>query len=110
MRRSATVIAGALAAFTALVGLAAGPAQAATGQVVVFSTELQPLDIYQNPTGCQKLPPLSHVVDNLTDSTIRVYADPFCTIPASLPGSGGGVGTLAAGYGTHVSGVGSFSA
>ncbi|MFI6803148.1 hypothetical protein [Streptosporangium canum] len=47
--------AAALVSATALVSLlgAAGPAQASTGQVVVFSTELMPLDIYDNPTGCR---------------------------------------------------------
>ncbi|WP_335974406.1 MULTISPECIES: hypothetical protein [Streptomycetaceae] len=99
--------AAALAA-AAVVGLASAPAQAASGQVVVFSTEVQPLDTYQDPSGCQQLPPLAHVLDNLTDAPIKVYADPFCTIPATLPSSG--IGVLAPGYGTHVSGVGSFSA
>lgn len=99
--------AAALAA-AAAVGLAAAPAHAATGQVVVFSTEVQPLDVYQDPSGCNRLPALAHVLDNQTDQDIRVYADPFCTIPATLPVSG--IGVLPAGYGTHVSGVGSFSA
>jgi hypothetical protein len=99
--------AAALAA-AAVVGLAAAPAHAATGQVVVFSTEVQPLEVHQDPSGCHQLPPLAHVIDNLTDATIKVYADPFCTIPATLPISG--IGELPPGYGTHVTGVGSFSA
>ncbi len=111
-RRSAvsrpTAVLAALAAALATLGLAAAPAQAATGQVVVFSTEVQPLQVFQDPTGCHRLPPLAHVLDNLTDQQIKVYADPFCTIPATLPTSG--IGVLAPGYGTHVSGVGSFSA
>jgi len=109
MRRLATALfALAAAAVPALV--TAAPAQAeASGQVVVFSTETEPLAVYQDPAGCHKLPPLSHVVDNLSDRPIKVYADPFCTVPATLPNHGP-VGTLAPGYGTHVTGVGSFSA
>ncbi|MGW5348913.1 hypothetical protein ACWERV_00150 [Streptomyces sp. NPDC004031] len=103
-----TTTAAALAA-AAAVTLTATPAHAATpGQVVVFSTELQPLDVYQNPTGCTRLPALAHVIDNLTPQPIKVYADPFCTIPATLPTSG--LGILPPGYGSHVTGAGSFSA
>ncbi|MFF7159537.1 hypothetical protein [Streptomyces sp. NPDC008139] len=105
MRRSTTMIA---MAAVAVVGLAATPAQAATGQVVVFSVEGQPLKVYQDPTGCQRLPVTAHVLDNLTDQPVKVFADPFCTLPATLPTSG--VGVLPPGYGTHVTGVGSFSA
>ncbi|MBD0734692.1 hypothetical protein [Streptomyces sp. CBMA29] len=105
MRRSTTMIAMAAAA---VIGLGVTPAQAATGQVVVFSVEGQPLKVYQDPTGCQRLPSLAHVLDNLTDQPVRVFADPFCTVPATLPTTG--VGVLPPGYGTHVTGVGSFSA
>jgi hypothetical protein len=104
MRLTTPLAALATAAAVATVGLAAAPAQAAaTGQVVVFSTEFQPLDVYTDPSGCHKLPITSHVVDNLTDQPIKIYLDPFCTIPSPIP-------TLAPGYGSHVSGVGSFSA
>lgn len=102
MRLTTPLAALATAAAVATVGLAAAPAQAAaTGQVVVFSTEFQPLDVYTDPDGCHKLPITSHVVDNLTDQPIKIYGDPFCLTPGL---------TIAPGYGSHVSGVGSFSA
>ena len=102
MRLTTPLAALATAAAVATVGLAAAPAQAAaTGQVVVFSTEFQPLDVFQDPSGCYKLPITSHVVDNLTDQPIKIYGDPFCLTPAL---------TVLPGYGSHVSGVGSFSA
>ncbi|WP_042421426.1 hypothetical protein [Streptacidiphilus anmyonensis] len=107
MRRSATALVLTLLTLSAAC-LAGAPAQAATGQVVVFSTELQPLDVYQNPTGCVKLPLLAHVLDNLTDQSIRVYADPNCTVPATLPDANG-VGSLPPNHGSHVTGIGSFS-
>ena len=102
MRLTTPLAALATAAAVATVGLAAAPAQAAaTGQVVVFSTEIQPLDVYQDPSGCHKLPPLSHVIDNLTDQPITIYADPFCLTPGLV---------VQPGYGSHVVNVGSFSA
>ena len=73
-----------------------------------FSTELQPLTVYTNPQGCEQLPTLAHVLDNETSSDIQVFVDPFCTIPATLPVSG--IGVLPAGYGTHITGAGSFRA
>ncbi|MBS2545297.1 hypothetical protein KGQ19_00295 [Catenulispora sp. NL8] len=91
-----------------LIGVATAPAQAATGSVVVFSTELQPLTVYTNPQGCQQLPTLAHVLDNETSSDIQVFADPFCAIPVTLPIGGNGV--LPAGCGTHITGGGSFRA
>ncbi|WP_034089301.1 hypothetical protein [Streptacidiphilus albus] len=97
----------ALLAATALLGVCAAPAQAANGQIVLFSTEFQQLKTYQDPVGCQQLPPTAHVLDNLTDQPVMVYADPFCTIPATLPVSG--LGVLRPGYGSHVTGIGSFS-
>ncbi len=103
---SRTMIVAVLAA-TALLGVSAAPAQAAGGQIVLFSTELQPLNVYQNPVGCQQLPPTAHVLDNLTDQPVMVYADPKCTIPATLPVSG--LGVLRPGYGSHVTGIGSFA-
>ncbi|MFE9423486.1 hypothetical protein ACFYNO_11060 [Kitasatospora sp. NPDC006697] len=106
MRRTALTL---LIAAATLLGVAAAPVQAATGKVVVFSTELQPLKVYENPTGCNQVPATAHTLSNETDGTIRVYADPFCTLPASLPLTGA-IGELPAGYGTHVTGVGSFRA
>jgi hypothetical protein len=78
------------------------PAQAATGDVTVFSTELQPLDVYHDPVGCVKLPVAAHVLTNQTSSDVRVYADPFCLTPNL---------TVQPGYGSHVApGSGSFFA
>ncbi|GAB2709315.1 hypothetical protein [Kitasatospora kifunensis] len=105
MRRTAITV---LIAAATLIGVAAAPTQAATGRVVVFSNELQPLTVYQDPQGCQQLPKLAHVLNNETSSDIQVFGDPFCTIPATVPISG--IGILPAGYGTHVTGAGSFRA
>lgn len=100
MRRIALAV---LAAAAVAVGMAAAPAQASTGQVVVFSNEFQPLTVFQDPTGCHRLPITSHVLNNQTDKPVTVFLDPFCTIPSPLP-------VIQPGYGTHVSNVGSFSA
>ncbi|WP_145906322.1 hypothetical protein [Kitasatospora viridis] len=104
MRRTALTL---LIAAATLVGVAAAPAQAATGKVVVFSNELTPLKVYDNPHGCNQVPATAHTLSNETDGTIKVFADPFCTLPASLPLTGS-IGELPANYGTHVTGVGSF--
>jgi hypothetical protein len=98
----------ALLAAATLVGVAAAPAQAATGQVVVYTTQFRPLDIYENPRGCNKLPLDTHVVLNKTDSPIKVYADPFCVVPITEDPTT--VGTLEPNHGTHASGAGSFKA
>lgn len=101
MRRAALipVVLGA----AALAGLAQGPAVAAPsdGTVTVFETELQPLTVYENPTGCLRLPTAAHVLSNTTDKPVKVYGNPFCLGPSL---------TVAPGYGTHVpGGAGSFS-
>ncbi|MEU6743740.1 hypothetical protein [Streptosporangium sandarakinum] len=84
-----------------LIGTAA-PAQASTGQVVVFSNEFQPLDTYTDPTGCNRLPVTAHSVDNQTDDDIKLYADPLCLTE---------VITIKPGHGAHVPPLtGSFSA
>ncbi|MEV7181180.1 hypothetical protein [Kitasatospora sp. NPDC093679] len=85
----------------ALTGAAPAP-RAATGTVVVFSTEFQPLDVYTDPSGCNQLPTLAHVLANRTDHPVKVYGNPFCLGPGL---------TVQPGYGTHVpGGAGSFSA
>ncbi|MFE5791115.1 hypothetical protein ACFQ8C_00925 [Streptomyces sp. NPDC056503] len=91
-----------LVAAGAVLGLA-GPAQAAaSGDVVVFSTEAQPLDVYRDPAGCQRLPTVAHVLTNQTDGPVRIYGNPFCLGPSLV---------VQPGYGTHVpGGLGSFSA
>ncbi|GAA0823688.1 hypothetical protein ACFQVD_03335 [Streptosporangium amethystogenes subsp. fukuiense] len=77
------------------------PAQAATGEVVVFEVEPIPLKVYTDPSGCVKLPPAAHVLINQTDKPVRTYSDPLCLGPSL---------TVQPGYGTHVApGSGSFS-
>ncbi len=74
----------------------------ATGRVVVFSTELQALDHWDDPDGCQKLPDAAHVLINETDQVVNTYGDPLCMTPNL---------TVQPGYGAHVApGTGSFSA
>ncbi|MEV4394083.1 hypothetical protein [Nonomuraea sp. NPDC049607] len=81
--------------------VAAAPARAATGQVVVFQVEALPLEIYDDPGGCTKLPLAAHVLNNQTDQAVRIYGDPFCL---------GSSVTVRPGYGSHVpAGSGSFS-
>ncbi|MGF1430842.1 hypothetical protein [Kitasatospora sp. LaBMicrA B282] len=90
-----------LLAATSLLGLAAVPAQANTGQAVIFSVDYQPLDVRNNPTGCQGLPTTAHVLNNQTDGPLYLYGNPWCVGPAIA---------LAPGTGAHVpAGIGSFS-
>jgi hypothetical protein len=85
----------------ATMGVVAVPASAATGQVTVFETEILPLTTYVNPDGCYKLPVAAHVLNNQTDSPVRIYGDPFCMGPSML---------ILPGFGSHVAtGFGSFS-
>ncbi len=90
----------AAAAATAAFAAVPAPADAATGQVVVFSSELVPAATYSDPSGCNVLPPLAHIVVNLTDAPITVYADPLCIFPALVigPGFGAHVPTLAGSF------------
>ncbi|MFI5560240.1 hypothetical protein ACIA2T_13265 [Amycolatopsis japonica] len=77
------------------------PAQAAAGEVVVFSTEFQRLDTYRNPEGCNKLPIAAHVLLNLSSAEVVVHSDPLCLTPG-MP--------VNPGFGSHVTpGSGSFS-
>jgi hypothetical protein len=89
--------------------LAAAPARAAApspsgtsaNEVVIFQNELQPVTEYKNPHGCYNLPTFSHVLGNLTDRPIKVYAAPNCMGPSV---------TFPAGWGTHAFAPGSFAA
>ncbi|MFI1524216.1 hypothetical protein [Kitasatospora cineracea] len=93
------VAAGSVLGLAAPAPAAGGPA---VGDVVVFSTEAQPLDTYVDPAGCQQLPTLAHVLTNQTDRPVKVYGNPFCLGPSVV---------VQPGYGTHVpGGAGSFSA
>ncbi|MFC5187532.1 hypothetical protein [Actinomadura harenae] len=90
----------------AAVGVAVGPlatavpALANTGDVVVYSTEFQQLDVQSNPTGCHQMAPLAHEINNRTDGDIKLYAFPGCVGPVAW--------TLKPGFGTHVAGIGSY--
>jgi hypothetical protein len=87
-------------AMTALLAVVPPPAQAATGRVVVFSTEFTPVKVYEDPNGCNKLPSDSHVLVNLTGAKVVVHGDPLCLSPGPV---------VEPEYGSHVSGSGSFS-
>jgi hypothetical protein len=93
-------------AAAAVFGLAgATPAFAAQGvnEVVVFSDELTPLQVYENPTGCVQLPTTATQLNNQTDQVVTLYGDPFCMTPGITvqPGHGArlapGTGAFAAG-------------
>ncbi|MFJ3098741.1 hypothetical protein [Streptomyces hydrogenans] len=100
MRTRAVLIS--LVAASAVLGLAGSAQATATGDVVVFSTEFQPLDVYRDPAGCHQLPTVAHVLTNQTDRPVRIYGNPFCLGPSVV---------VQPGYGTHVpGGAGSFSA
>jgi hypothetical protein len=72
-----------------------------TNQVVVFSSELVPLEAYPDPHGCQPLPAVSHVLNNETSRTVFLHADPYCLTPGFA---------VQPGYGSHTSqAFGSFS-
>ncbi|MFD1146195.1 hypothetical protein [Saccharothrix hoggarensis] len=92
MKRLFGVVLSGLVAAVLLVPL--GPAaQAATGKVVVFSVEAVPLENYDNPVGCRRLPAGAHVLANLTDGDVTIFGDPLCVSPLV---------TVEPGYGTHV--------
>ncbi|MEV7674635.1 hypothetical protein [Streptomyces sp. NPDC088752] len=91
-----------LVAAGSMLGTAAPALADAVGEVVVFSTEAQPLDVYRDPAGCQRLPTVAHVLTNRTDKPVKVYGNPFRLGPSL---------TVQPGHGTHVpGGAGSFSA
>lgn len=100
MRRVVRSVFGVVATAVLLCGVAttaqAEPEGArAEGAVLVFKNELSPSQRYDNPSGCTKLAPDSHLLTNLTDSRIRVYGDPFCLTPSLVvaPGTGAHIQT-----------------
>lgn len=100
MRRLASALVVPVAGLVAALSFS-GTAWAANGEVTVFSTEVSPLTVYENPAGCTKLPADGHVLVNRSDQPVTVYADPFCMTPGL---------TVLPGYGAHVApGSGSFS-
>ncbi len=77
MKRFATVLLGALAATAFTVPI--GPvADAAVGEVVVFSAEFEPLVVFENPDGCYEIPTRAHVLTNRTDTPVTIHAKPGC--------------------------------
>ncbi|RKS09722.1 hypothetical protein DFP74_5464 [Nocardiopsis sp. Huas11] len=70
-----------VAAATVLIGT--GPAQAATGEVIVFTTELEELTTYQDPASgsCMALPATAHVVINRTDADVYIHPGRTCFLP-----------------------------
>ena len=79
--RKATAIAVTVLAATA------APAAASTshgdGQVLVYSIDFTPFDVYTKP-GCHQLLPTAHVVLNNSSRPIHIYAAPAC-IGLSVP-------------------------
>ncbi len=69
----------------AAAGTAVGavPAHAATGEVVVFTTEFEELLRYPDPSSgsCHRLPATAHVLVNLTDENVRMHAGRTCVGP-----------------------------
>lgn len=81
---------------------AAQPVTAAAGKVVVFELETVKLTEFADPKpGCYKLPAAAHVLTNMTNAPVKIYADPACLTPGL---------TVSPGFGSHVApGSGSFS-
>ncbi|CAL9368838.1 hypothetical protein SUDANB121_00827 [Nocardiopsis dassonvillei] len=77
------VLSTALALALAGVSLVAVPAHAATGEVVVFTTEFEDLMRFPDPASgsCTALPPTAHVLVNLTDSEVSMHAGRGCFGP-----------------------------
>jgi hypothetical protein len=92
------------ASLTSLTSAAVAETADPPGQVVAFTHEFTPLNVWEEPQGCQPLPAGTHLIFNQTDKVITIYADPACLIPIE-PFS-----RIKPDYGTHVSAVGSFKA
>ena len=90
-----------IAVATTLATAVPAVAESASGKVIVFSTEVTELAVWEDPAGCVKLPVAAHVLVNQTDEDVKVYGDPFCISPGL---------TVAPGFGSHVPpGSGAFS-
>ncbi|MET9729777.1 hypothetical protein ABZZ79_03630 [Streptomyces sp. NPDC006458] len=95
INRTALIPALALSAI-ALTGLASAPAQASTGEAVIYTGDQTPLTVYQNPTGCRNFttgarPPTTTLL-NLTDGPVYYYGQRNCPV-------GGEVLVVQPGYG-----------
>ncbi|AQU70260.1 hypothetical protein [Streptomyces niveus] len=91
-----------LVAAVSVLGLAgaAPAAERATGDVVIYSTELQPLNVLHNPEECHQLSPTAHQISNQTDKPVTMYQFPGCVGPEAW--------TLKPGFGVHTAGMASF--
>jgi hypothetical protein len=90
-----------IAATISLATAVPAAAESDPGRVIVFSTEVTEVAVWEDPDGCVKLPIDAHVLINQTDEDVLIYGDPFCLTPGL---------TVAPGFGSHVvPGSGSFS-
>ncbi|HWE88244.1 MAG TPA: hypothetical protein VG317_02120 [Pseudonocardiaceae bacterium] len=102
MIRKLLTVLGVTCALAAMMGgsaSAAEPKPVATDKIIIFSTEFQPLDQYENPSGCLQMPPLAHIIVNLTDKPVTAYGFPGCVGPSIF--------TVKPGFGIHTAGFGS---
>ncbi|GAA2786719.1 hypothetical protein [Crossiella cryophila] len=76
MRRAALTLAAVLAAGAALTGTA--QATPAIGEVIVYTVDTLPVVVFDNPTGCKKIPLGAHVLINRTNRPVEIYANPMC--------------------------------
>ncbi|ASU82555.1 hypothetical protein CDO52_06945 [Nocardiopsis gilva YIM 90087] len=69
------------AAVTVLIS--AGPVHAATGEIIVFTTEFEEITVYQDPASgsCRRLPATAHTVINRTDADVFIHAGTSCFGP-----------------------------
>lgn len=90
-----------IATATSLAAAMPATAESDTGKIIVFSTEVTELAVWEDPDGCVKLPIDAHVLINQTGKDVVIYGDPLCLTPGL---------TVAPGFGSHVApGSGSFS-
>jgi hypothetical protein len=77
MKRFTTILFSTLTA-AVLLASTAPAAGAATDEVVVYTAEVVPLNVYENPQGCYELPEGAHVLANRTNRPVHVYGQPGC--------------------------------
>lgn len=77
MKRCTTVLFGTVTAIALLMSTSPA-AGAATGEVVVYTAEIVPLDVYEHPRGCYAIPVGAHVLTNRTNLPVLVYGTPGC--------------------------------
>ncbi|MBW4718455.1 hypothetical protein [Saccharothrix obliqua] len=90
MKRFATLVLAALAT----TALTAPVANAAAGEVIVYTAEVVPVAVFKDPKGCHAVPNGAHVLVNRTDEEVEVYGVPGCL---GLP-----ILAVEKSYGSHV--------